>query len=143
MALKSRADAERFLAERHKGALVTLKRSDGRPQISNVMYALIDGRVRISVTGTRSKTANLRHDPRVSLHVTSEDFWTYVVAEGTAELSSVAAEPGDQTCEALLELYETVSGQPHPDPGEFFQAMVDDHRLQLSFVVERLYPIGG
>lgn len=62
MALKSRADAERFLVERHKGALVTLKRSDGRPQVSNIMYALIDGRVRISVTDTRSKVANLRHD---------------------------------------------------------------------------------
>jgi PPOX class probable F420-dependent enzyme len=143
MALKSRADAERFLAERHKGVLATLKHSDGRPQLSNIMYALIDGRVRISVTSTRSKTVNLRHDPRVSLHVTSEDFWTYVVVEGTAELSPVAAYPGDQTCQALLELYENAVGEPHPNPAEFFQAMVDDQRLQVSFAIERLYPIGG
>lgn len=143
MALKSRADAERFLAERHRGALVTLKRSDGRPQISNIMYALVKGRVRISVTDTRSKTANLRHDPRVSLYVTSEDFWTYVVAEGTAELSPVAKEPGDEACQALLEHYETVRAEPHPDPGEFYQAMVDDRRLLLSFEVERLYPTGA
>ncbi|MGH8900311.1 MAG: PPOX class F420-dependent oxidoreductase [Egibacteraceae bacterium] len=143
MALKSRTDAERFLAERHRGVLVTLKRSDGRPQVSNIVYALIDGHVRISVTDTRAKVANLRHDPRVSLYVTSEDFWTYVVAEGTAELSPVAKESGDEVCQALLELYETVRGEPHPDPGEFYQAMVGDRRLLLSIAVERLYPTGG
>jgi PPOX class probable F420-dependent enzyme len=140
MPLKS-SEAERFLAQRHKGALITLKRSNGRPQISNVAYALIDGRVRVSVTATRAKAANVRHDPRVSLYTTSEDFWTYVVAEGTAELSPVAQEPGDETCQALLELYETVRGEPHPDPDEFHQAMVDDRRLQLSFRIERLYPV--
>jgi PPOX class probable F420-dependent enzyme len=143
MPLKSVADAKQFLAERHKGVLVTLKRSDGRPQISNIMYALIDGRVRISVTDTRSKVANVRHDPRVSLYVTSDDFWTYVVAEGTAELSPIATKLGDETCQALLELYETVRGEPHPDRSEFYRAMVDERRLQLSFAAERLYPIGS
>lgn len=143
MPLRSHADAERFLAERHNGVLVTLKRSDGRPQISNIAYALLNGRVRLSVTETRSKVVNLRHDPRVSLYVTSEDFWTYVVAEGTAELSPVAAEPGDEICQALLELYETIRGEPHPDPSEFHQAMVNDRRLQLSFAIERFYPLQG
>lgn len=143
MPLNSRAEAERFIAERHRGVLVTLKRSDGRPQISNIGYALIDGRVRVSVTETRAKVANLRHDPRVSLYVTSEDFWTYVVAEGTAAFSPAAATPGDETCQALLELYETIRGEPHPDHDEFHQAMVDDCRLQLSFAIERLYPLAG
>jgi PPOX class probable F420-dependent enzyme len=136
----SRADAEQFIAERRKGVLVTLRRSDGRPQLSNIMYALIDGRVRISVTDTRAKTANIRHDPRISLHVTSDDFRTYTVAEGTAELSPVASVPGDRTCQELLELYEAVTGRKHPDPEEFFQAMVDDRRRQLSFAIERTYP---
>lgn len=135
-----RNDAESFLADRHWGVLVTLKRSDGRPQLSNVGYAVIDGVVRISVTDDRAKTANLRADPRVSLHVTSDDFWTYVVAEGRAELSPVAAEPGDEVTTALLELYEAVQGSPHPDPEEFHQAMVDDRRLQISFRPENLYP---
>lgn len=135
-----RNDAESFLADRHWGVLVTLKRSDGRPQLSNVGYAVIDGLVRISVTDDRAKTANLRTDPRVSLHVTSDDFWTYVVAEGRAELSPVAAEPGDEVTTALLELYEAVQGSPHPDPEEFHQAMVDDRRLQISFRPEHLYP---
>lgn len=134
------SDAQQFLAERHWGVLVTLRSSDGRPQLSNVAYAMIDGVVRVSVTDSRAKTANLRRDPRVSLHVTSDDFWTYVVADGSATLSPVAADPGDDTATALLELYEAVQGQPHPDPDEFRRAMVDDGRLQISFAPEYLYP---
>lgn len=132
--------AREFVADRHWGVLVTLKSSDGRPQLSNVAYALIDGEIRVSLTDSRAKTANLRRDPRVSLHVTSDDFWTYVVVEGTARLSPLASEPGDETCRRLLELYETVSAKPHDDPDEFHAAMVDEGRLELSFDVEYLYP---
>ena len=89
MPLLSSDEAEAFLTARHWGALVTLK-SDGRPQVSNVGYAVLDGAVRVSVTDSRAKTANVRRDPRVSLHVVSDDFWTYVVAEGEAQLGPVA-----------------------------------------------------
>jgi PPOX class probable F420-dependent enzyme len=132
--------ARAFLTERHWGVLATIKRSDGRPQLSNVGYALVDGRIRVSVTDARAKVANVRADPRVALHVTRDDFRGYVVAEGTAELSPVAAEPGDATGRSLLELYEAIRGEPHPDPGEFFGAMVTERRLLLSFVPEHFYP---
>lgn len=136
------SDAEQFIADRNWGVLVTMRSTDGRPQLSNVGYAMIDGVVRISVTDDRAKTANLRADPRVSLHVTSEDFWTYVVADGTAELSPVATDPADDVATALLELYEAVQGSEHPDRNEFRQAMVSDQRLQISFRPEYLYPTG-
>lgn len=139
----SRADAESFVADHHRGVLVTIKGSDGRPQLSNVAYALLDGRVRVSVTGSRAKTANVRRDPRVSLYVTSDDFWTYVVAEGEAQLSAPATEPGDETGRRLLELYEAAAGQPHPDADEFFRAMVDERRLEMSFAIDRLYPLSA
>lgn len=130
-----------FVAERHRGVVVTI-RSDGRPQLSNIVYAVLDGRVRVSVTEDRAKTRNLRRDPRVALHVTTEDFWRYVVVEGEAELSPVAADPQDATVAALLRLYETVRGEPHPDPMEFGLAMVDEQRLELSFLPTHHYPAG-
>lgn len=141
MPVLARSEAEAFLAERHWGVLATLKR-DGRPQLSNVGYALLDGRLRVSVTDDRAKTANLRRDPRASLHVTSADFWTYVVVEGTASLSPVAAEQGDETCQALLRLYEAIAG-PHPDPDAFFAAMVAERRLELALSIDRVYPVRG
>lgn len=134
-------DARTFLSEHHWGVLVTLK-SDGRPQLSNVAYAALDDRVRVSVTADRAKTANARRDPRVSLHVSSDDFWTYVVAEGEARLSPVAREPGDATCQSLLRLFEAVQDRPHPDPDEFNAAMVAEGRLELSFAPTYLYPTG-
>lgn len=136
----SHANALAFLADRHWGVLVTLKASDGRSQLSNIAYALIEDRVRISTTTATAKSRNVARDPRVSLHVTSEDFWSYVVAEGNGELSPVATEPGDATCRALLALYEAVAGKPHPDPDEFHREMVRQNRVQLSFAVENLYP---
>jgi PPOX class probable F420-dependent enzyme len=127
-----------YVSERTRGVLVTLKR-DGRPQLSNVMYGVgADGAVRISVTAGRAKTRNLRRDPRASLHVTSDDFYSYVVIEGTAELSPVAAAPDDATVDELAEMYVAMAGE-HPDWDDFRRAMVADQRLVLRLRPDRAY----
>ncbi|MFF5856885.1 PPOX class F420-dependent oxidoreductase [Streptomyces sp. NPDC012751] len=130
-----------LLSEGHGGVLVTLRR-DGRPQLSNVSHAYYpDERIiRVSVTDDRAKTRNLRRDPRASYHVTSADRWAYTVAEGTAELSPVAADPHDETVEELIRLYRDVLGE-HPDWDEYRAAMVRDRRLVLRLRVERAYGI--
>jgi PPOX class probable F420-dependent enzyme len=118
--------------------LATLKR-DGRPQLSNIAYAVDDqGLVRVSVTDDRAKTANARRDPRASLYVTPEDFWSYVVLEGRAELSATAAAPGDATVDELVELYRALQGE-HPDWDDYRRAMVADRRLVLRLRPERAY----
>ena len=127
-----------FAARHRQGVLLTLRR-DGRPQSSNIVYALDAPVARISVTDGRAKTKNLRRDPRVSLHVSSSDFSSYVVLEGTAQLSPVASEPGDGTCRQLAEVYRAVSGEEHPDWDEFDVAMVGDARLVVSIHTERAY----
>ena len=83
-----------FVAAHRWGVLATVKR-DGRPQLSNVGYAYDRDAdlVRVSVTADRAKTRNLARRPRVTLHVASKDFWTWVAVEGTAELTPVAADP--------------------------------------------------
>ena len=131
------AEMRRLLEERHRGVLVTLKR-DGRPQLSNISYALTDDVIRISVTDGRAKTANLRRDPRASLHVTSDDFWSYVVAEGDAALTPTAADPGDATVDELVSLYRSVQGE-HEDWDEYRAAMVRDRRLVIRLPVRHVY----
>ncbi|MEU5432658.1 PPOX class F420-dependent oxidoreductase [Streptomyces sp. NPDC020719] len=124
----------------HKGGvLVTLKR-DGRPQLSNVMHAYYpdEGVIKVSLTDDRAKTKNLRRDPRASYHVTSDDRWAWTVAEGTADLSPVAADPHDDTVEELISLYRDLQGE-HADWDEYRQAMVRDRRLVLRLRVERAY----
>jgi PPOX class probable F420-dependent enzyme len=133
-----------FVAENHWGVLVTIKR-DGRPQLSNVGYAYdaAAGLIRVSVTADRAKTRNLERDPRVSLHVASRDFWTWVVVEGTAELTPVAADPHDATVEDLVTYYRGVTGE-HPDWEDYRAAMVRDRRRVVRFTVEHAYgQLGG
>jgi PPOX class probable F420-dependent enzyme len=86
-------DALAFITPRRNGVLATTKR-DGRPQLSNITYHLGgDGLIRISITATRAKYANLARTSQASLHVSADDFWAYVVVEADVELAPVAAAP--------------------------------------------------
>jgi PPOX class probable F420-dependent enzyme len=129
----------RLIAEEDGGVLVTLKR-DGRPQLSNVnhFYYPEERIIRVSITEGRAKTRNLRRDPRASYHVTSKDRWAWTVADGTAELSPVAADPHDATVEELITLYRDVQGE-HPDWDDYRSAMVRDRRIVLRLHVEHVY----
>ena len=121
-----------------RGVLVTLKR-DGRPQLSNVGYAQgLPDELRISTPSSTAKAANLRRDPRASLHVAREDFWAYAVVEGTAQLSEPAGDPNDATVDALVDYYRTIAGE-HPDWDEYRAAMVAEGRLVIRLTIERLY----
>lgn len=130
----------RLLSERSLGVLATLKR-DGRPQLSNVNHHYDPDRrlIRISVTADRAKTRNLARDPRASYHVTSEDGWAWTVAEGTAALTPVAADPHDATVEELIDLYRAIRGEEHPDWDDYRRAMIADRRRVLRIAVERAY----
>ncbi|BBY84603.1 PPOX class F420-dependent enzyme [Mycolicibacterium tokaiense] len=121
------------------GVLATIKR-DGRPQLSNVSY-WFDARavaLQVSVTEPRAKTRNLRRDARASILVSSDDGWSYAVAEGDAELTPPAADAGDETVEALITLYRNIAGE-HPDWDEYRDAMVTDRRVVLTLPIAHLY----
>jgi PPOX class probable F420-dependent enzyme len=121
------------------GVLATIKR-DGRPQLSNVTYHF-DPRslvVEVSITEPRAKTRNLRRDQRASILVSSDDGWSYAVAEGNAILTPPAAEPNDDTVEALIALYRNVAGE-HPDWDDYRRAMVTDRRVLLKLPISHVY----
>jgi PPOX class probable F420-dependent enzyme len=130
-----------LLGSRPLGVLATIRR-DGRPQLSNVNHTFdrARGLIRVSITDNRAKTANLRRDPRASFQVSSEDGWSYAVADATAELSPVAAEPGDAAVEELIDIYRAIQGE-HPDWDDYRRAMVADRRIALHLRVERVYGV--
>ncbi len=122
----------------HQGVLITLKR-DGRPQSSNIVYVVGDDDViRISVTDSRAKTANLRRDPRASLHVIGDSFWSYAVVEGTVSMTPVAERPDDDTVDQLVEYYRSLQGE-HDDWDEYRATMVRDGRLLVELSIDRVY----
>src|ERR1700754_800192 len=121
------------------GVLATIKR-DGRPQLSNVSYHFDPRNLTIqgSITEPRAKTRNLRRDPRASLHVSSDDGWSYAAVEGDATLPRPAASPDDDTVEQLIALYRNIAGE-HPDWDDYRRAMVDDRRVLLTLPITHVY----
>jgi hypothetical protein len=72
-----------------------------------------------------------------ALHVTSDDFWAYVVLEGDVELVPVADAQGP-VVDALVEHYRAVVGEPDDLDG-FRRAQVDERRVLVRFLPTRAY----
>jgi PPOX class probable F420-dependent enzyme len=123
------AHALDLLRSTTRGVLVT-RRGDGRPQLSNILYSVgDDGQISISTTADRAKARNLQRDPAASLYVSPEgNFWAYVVVDGEAELSPVAAAVDDPVVDELVELYRRLVGE-HKDWDDYRKSMVTDRRL--------------
>ena len=128
----------------HGLCVVNTLRGDGSVQSSVVNAGVLDHPVRaervvglVAMGGSR-KLRNLRADPRVTLHVASKDFWTWVAVEGTAELTPVAADPHDATVEELVTYYRALRGE-HEDWGAYRAAMVADRRLVVRFLPQHTY----
>jgi PPOX class probable F420-dependent enzyme len=131
------AEALEFAAARKNGVLVTQKR-DGRPQLSNITYAVVDGVVKISITATRAKYHNLVRNPQASLYVTREDFWGYVVIDADADMTAIATETTDPGVDELVEYYRTIAGE-HPDWDDYRKAMVADKRVIVHLTPTHAY----
>lgn len=121
-----------WACERRTGVLITLRR-DGRAQSSDIVYAVANGEILISVTADRAKTRNMTRDDRVVLHITDPASWSYLSFDGRVELAPVCTAPDDATADELVALYEAITGGPHPDWDEYRAAMVDEGRLVVRF----------
>lgn len=126
-----------------KFATLTTIKSDGRPQLSQVMHAYDrdSATLRVSVTDDRAKTRNLRRDPRASVLVHGDSPWSFAVGEGVATLGDVTTEPGDAASDELVALYRSLAGE-HDDWDEYRRAMVAEHRLVLTIVLDHTYGTG-
>lgn len=127
-----------FARTTRQGVLTTL-RANGRPQLSNILYAVgDDGVIRISITSDRAKFANLSRTPWAALHMTRADFYAYAVIEGDVSLSPVAAAPDDTTVDELVDLYRSLLGE-HDDWADYRATMVKDHRAVVRITPTRAY----
>jgi PPOX class probable F420-dependent enzyme len=123
----------------HRQAVLTTLRKDGRPQLSNVFYIWdAEQRVaRISTTAVRAKARNLRRDPRAALYVPGDHFWSYVVADATAELRGPTTAPGDEAGRELLTVHSAFYGGLEEEP--FFAEMIAAQRLVIRLSVSHVY----
>lgn len=128
-----------LIAGRREGILAGMTLA-GYPHLTNVLYLWdSDHRIaRVSTTADGVKGRILRRDPRAALHVAG-DRSSYAVAECDAELSDVAATPGDEACRELLALHRTFHG--HVDENAFFVDTIETRRLVVRLHLRRIYGI--
>jgi len=136
------SDALAFARTTRQSVLVTI-RSDGLPQLSNVLHEVgDDGVVRISITAERAKYKNLLRQPWAALHVTRPDFFAYAVLESGVELSSVASDVDDATVQELIDVYRALAGE-HEDWDAYRAAMVAEQRVVVRLRPTRAYGMLG
>jgi PPOX class probable F420-dependent enzyme len=125
------------LAASTQGVLATVNKA-GFPHLTNMLYqwdaeALT---ARFMTGSTRAKVRQLRANPQAALHVSGGDFWSFVVAEGRAELSEPSTARGDAVGLELLAM------SPHIQPHEheaFLDQMVIDQRMVIRLKASRIY----
>ncbi|MFE9747387.1 pyridoxamine 5'-phosphate oxidase family protein [Saccharothrix saharensis] len=80
-----------LIGKQQFGVLATVKRS-GHPHLSTVLYQwdAEERVIRVSTTADRLKARQIRADPRVALHVSGPDVWSFAAVEGDAELVEVS-----------------------------------------------------
>jgi PPOX class probable F420-dependent enzyme len=135
--LLTEADALAAIAATRQGILATVNRA-GYPHLTNMIYTW-DEPTRTALfmtTAERVKVRHLRNNPHAALHVSGGDFWSFVVAQGEAELSEPSTVPGDAVGQELLLLHPEI--QEH-DRAAFFKQMVVDQRLLIRLKVTKFY----
>jgi PPOX class probable F420-dependent enzyme len=130
-----------LIANNSQGILAAVNRA-GYPHLTNVLYVWDSAQrtAKVSTTADRVKGRILRRDPRAALHVPGSHFWSYAVAECDANLSEVAASPGDETCRELLEVHSAFYGTM-ANESAFFAQMIEARRLVVRLQVKRLYGV--
>lgn len=111
-----------------RNSVLVTTRNDGRPQLSNVLHGVDDqGVVRVSLTADRAKYKNLAKRPWGALHVTADDFWSYVVLEGDVELAPVVTDPDGPDADEHVAHYTRLVGE-HADWDDYRASLVREKR---------------
>ncbi len=127
-------EAYERLAAGKFGTLATIK-ADGHPHLSTMIYTWDPDRrvILMSTTQPRVKVRHIQANPRTALHVPGPDAFSYVTAEGEAEVSAVTTSPGDEVGRALAPLYGDV------DQDALFKQLVLDRRVLITLRVTKVY----
>lgn len=92
--------------------------------------------IRVSTRSDRVKVRNIARNPSAALAISGPDRWSFVVAEGDAEVSPESTEPGDPTGLELLGLL------PQPDADAervFLDRQVAECRVVIRLHATRIY----
>jgi PPOX class probable F420-dependent enzyme len=127
--------ARKYIREHHRAVLGT-RRSDGRVQMSPIVVG-VDGKGRAMISSREGafKVRNLRREPRATLCVINDDFFSdWIQVEGPATVVSLP-----EAMEPLVDYYRSLSGE-HPNWDEYRGAMRTQRRVIIRIDIESAGP---
>ncbi|MDP6452532.1 MAG: PPOX class F420-dependent oxidoreductase [SAR202 cluster bacterium] len=128
-----------FLSENHQAVLTTFRR-DGGAQMSIVTVGGYRDGAAFTTTEGRAKLMNLRRNPRCSLLVSQDNWRSYVVLEGQAQVLAADTTDAEELKHAFRDVYRAASGgKEHPDWDDYDRVMVEDKRAAIVVVPDRVY----
>jgi PPOX class probable F420-dependent enzyme len=132
-------DVRPFMEKNHRGVITTYQ-SDGAMQTSIVVSGVFrDSAAFVIVRGKSAKTRNLRRDPRCTVLAVSDDWRSYAVVEGQAQLLDYRNTPAEEYRVLLRDVFRACGDKDHPDWEEYDQAMVQQDAVTVFVRPERVY----
>ena len=132
-------DVRPFLENHHRGVIGT-RRTKGATHSSIVVCgAYRDQAVFVSVRGSSAKVRNLRRDPHCTVLAVTDDWRSYAVVEGTAQLFDARNTDREELRVMLREAYQACGDADHPDWEEYDGAMVKQDAVVVLVRPERVY----
>ena len=133
-----RRQEKEFIRKNCRGVLSTF-RKNGAMQLSIVSVGAFKDGVAFSTVLKRSKLVNLNRNSSCSLLISTDDWSSYIVLEGRADILSNINTGPNELKEALRGIYREILGE-HPNWHEYDRAMIKDERVVV--VVQPLHVYG-
>ncbi len=134
-------DARPFMEKNHRGVITTYQRN-GAMQTSIVVCGAFRGNAAfVIVRGKSAKTRNLKRDPRCTVLAVSDDWRSYVVVEGQAELQDYRNTPAEEYRVLLRDVFRSCGDKDHPDWEEYDTAMVQQDAVTVLVNPQQVYGI--
>ncbi len=132
-AQESKRTLEQFLAEKRDATMATI-RTDGTSQLTPVWFYWDGEQFYISTTRERAKYKNLKQDSRMSLCIDDVTGFSYVVAEGKAEIKE--QDIWEDTRKILVKYQGEKGGE------EYLERMKNQSRVLVILKPERVEKYG-
>ena len=130
---------EQFIHDHPQGVMTTFRRN-GMPQLSIVTVYPRDGGVGISITESRIKFKNLLRDPRSSVLVSHEDWWSgYLVFEGVMEMAHSGNTDREELRLARQNIFSATTRRRSADWDDYDRLVDADKRVAMILRPDHVY----
>ncbi len=131
--------AKAFLESNHRAVVTTTQKNGAAHDSIVVCGHYQDKMLFVSVRGNSRKVHNLRRDPRCTVLAVTDDWRSYVVVEGQAQLMDYANTDAEEFRVHLRDAFRACGGGEHSDWDEYDRAMRQQDDVMVLVSPDNVY----